>query len=135
MIILPTSDGHFQITDDDGHFMAGPYETNAEAWRAFDRIAGEPISPTEKKTDWIVGQILSSGPMPIVPKKRTKAQRKRDKKAGKAPRWVRDIAARKFDPHGERNYRDAKLGTFGAASEVRHIDAAEYLRERDGAAA
>lgn len=33
----------------------------------------------------------------------------------------------KFDPVAKRGYRDHKLGTFGAASEVRKIDPAQYL--------
>ncbi|MDP9811813.1 hypothetical protein J2W42_004681 [Rhizobium tibeticum] len=49
--------------------------------------------------------------------------------AGKATRWVRTIAAAKFDPVGERTYLDYKLGTFGAASDVKHIDPAAYLAE------
>ena len=55
-----------------------------------------------------------------------KATRKQKRAAAKAPRWVRDIAAAPFDPHGDRRHRDSKLGTFGAASEVRTIDPAEY---------
>ena len=55
-------------------------------------------------------------------KKATLKQMKRA--AGKAPRWVRDIAAIHYDPQGVRAYRAAKLGTFGAASEVRQIDPA-----------
>jgi hypothetical protein len=35
-----------------------PFKTMAEAWRWIDRHEGEPISPAEKKTDWIVGKIL-----------------------------------------------------------------------------
>lgn len=59
-----------------------------------------------------------------------KRQRKQAKAAAKAPRWLRDIAAAKFDPHGKRKFRDQKLGTFGAASEVRHIDPAAFMAER-----
>ncbi|TPK14141.1 hypothetical protein [Mesorhizobium sp. B2-5-11] len=56
-----------------------------------------------------------------------KRQTKRMKRnAAKAPRWLRDGAAAVFDPQGARAHRTAKLGTFGAASEVRHIDPAEY---------
>ena len=51
-----------------------------------------------------------------------KLGRKQRRAAAKAPRWVRDIAAAHFDPSGNRRHREAKLGTFGAASEVRHID-------------
>ena len=50
--------------------------------------------------------------------------------AGKAVGWVRSIAAVKFDPAGERAYRDHKLGTFGAASEVKRIDPVAYLAEK-----
>uniref|UniRef100_UPI000B11904B hypothetical protein n=1 Tax=Rhizobium bangladeshense TaxID=1138189 RepID=UPI000B11904B len=54
--------------------------------------------------------------------------------AAKAPGWVRSVAAAKFDPAGERAYRDHKLGTFGAASEVRRIDPATYLAEKAASA-
>jgi hypothetical protein len=30
----------------------------AEAWRWIDRHQGEPISPAEKKSDWIASKIL-----------------------------------------------------------------------------
>lgn len=53
-------------------------------------------------------------------------KRKMLKAAARAPRWVRDIAAANFDPHGERRHREGKLGTFGPASAVRHIDLREY---------
>ncbi|RWL14857.1 MAG: hypothetical protein EOR57_31420 [Mesorhizobium sp.] len=51
--------------------------------------------------------------------------------AAKAPRWLRDIAAANFDPQGIRRHREAKLGTFGAASEVRHIDPAEHRAPKE----
>jgi hypothetical protein len=57
---------------------------------------------------------------------RAKRKRKMLRAAAKAPRWVRDTAAAKFDPHGERRHRESKLGTFGAASDVRQIDPATY---------
>lgn len=44
-----------------GSILAGPFETQAEAWRWIDRHSGEPISPAEKKSDWIVGKILGGG--------------------------------------------------------------------------
>lgn len=57
-------------------------------------------------------------------KKHAKKHRKMLKAAAKAPRWVREIAATKFDRRGERQFREAKLGTFGAASAARHVDPA-----------
>lgn len=59
-----------------------------------------------------------------------KRKRKMLRAAAKAPRWVRDIAAADFDPHGARRYRESKLGTFGAASEVRHIAPTPAEQER-----
>jgi hypothetical protein len=56
----------------------------------------------------------------------SRKQRKIAKAAAKAPRWLRDGAAAIFDPLGYKQYRAAKLGTFGAASEVRKIDPREY---------
>lgn len=84
------------------------------------------------------------------PEKKSKKQRRREKRqaeqrhgkitpkqehqmkvnAEKAVGWVRTVAAAKFDPVAKRAYRDHKLGTFGAASEVRKIDPAQYLAEK-----
>lgn len=130
MKIIPTTDGQFQIADDGDHFVAGPFGTQAEAWRYHDRLISDPISPAEQRADYGAMKFLSSGPAPIIPmelkpaKKLTKKQRRLVKAAAKAPRWLRDIAAAKFDPHGKRKYRDSRLGTFGAASAVRKIDPA-----------
>ena len=38
--------------------LAGPFPTNAEAWRWIDRQSGSPISPSEKKTEWIASEML-----------------------------------------------------------------------------
>jgi hypothetical protein len=54
------------VRDDDGKWivvaagkvLAGPFDTSSAAWRWIDRCSGEPISPAEKKSDWIVSQIL-----------------------------------------------------------------------------
>lgn len=59
-----------------------------------------------------------------------KRQRKMKRAASKAPNWLRTGAAAHFDPHGDREHRNRKLGTFGAASEVRHIDPSEYEVKR-----
>lgn len=39
-----------------------------------------------------------------------------------SPDWMITGAAAIFDPHGERHYRDRRLGSFGSASPVRQID-------------
>lgn len=59
-----------------------------------------------------------------------KTTRKQRRAAAKAPVWLRTGAAAKFDPAGERRFRDQKLGSFGAASEVKRIDPATYEAER-----
>ncbi|WP_434723063.1 hypothetical protein [Mesorhizobium sp. RIZ17] len=114
----------------DAQTVAGPYPTNADAWRALDRLEGDPISPAEKRADWISNKILSSGQALIFPRQSRKEKRqakKMKRAAAKAPTWIRKAAAAKFDPHGDRSYRDLKLGTLGAASEVRRINLADYL--------
>lgn len=61
------------------------------------------------------------------------ATRKQKRAAAKAPRWLRTGAAAHFDPNADRQHREEKLGTFGAASEVRHIDPATVDPSRYGA--
>lgn len=121
--------GGFVVVDG-GETLAGPFPTNAEAWRALDRMEGEPISPAEKRADWISNKILSAGPVPIGPKQSRKEKRqakKMKRAAAKAPAWLRTGAAATFDPHGKRVFREWQLGTFGAASPVRKIDPADYV--------
>lgn len=36
-----------------GAVLAGPFATNAEAWRALDRLERQPISPQEKLVDFL----------------------------------------------------------------------------------
>ncbi len=38
--------------------LAGPFPTMSEGWRWIDRHAGEPLSPAEKKSDWVTSKIL-----------------------------------------------------------------------------
>lgn len=146
MTVVQASDGSGGwLVISHGETLAGPFPTNAEAWRAADRLEGSPISPSEKRADWISNKILSSGPAPTAPKrtrqhkraaKNRKMKNRKAKRmqinAAQAPTWVRTIAAAKFDPNGTRQYRDSQLGTFGAASPIRHIDPAEYLASLEG---
>lgn len=37
--------------------IAGPFKTNGEAWRWIDRQEGEPVSRSEKTTEWVFGQM------------------------------------------------------------------------------
>jgi hypothetical protein len=52
--------------------------------------------------------------------------------AGKAPSWIRRIAATKPKAAAWRNYRTRKLGKLGPASEVRHIDPQAWLDAQKG---
>ncbi|MBX4972153.1 hypothetical protein [Rhizobium lentis] len=131
-------DGQYEITDQRGKVVSGPYDTNAAAWAALDRIDHEtmPGKPRgNKKVLW--GK--AEKPAKRKSKKASKRQAARDEhrmkvNAAKAPGWVRSVAAAKFDPAGERSYRDHRLGTFGAASEVKRIDPAAYLAEKAASA-
>ncbi|MER9533019.1 hypothetical protein NKI89_24880 [Mesorhizobium sp. M0309] len=138
------ADGGFVVVQDNSpngrRTLAGPYPTSAQAWRAADRLEGEPISPAEKRADWISNKILSAGPAPRGrnsaeaggnPQKASRNAKRQAKKmkraAAKAPAWLRKGASAKFDPQGNRAHREWQLGTFGAASEVRRMDPADYL--------
>lgn len=134
--VTRNADGQYEVTDSGGRLVDGPFETNAAAWKALDRLDNHDANVPDKrrsKRSVIWGQ---------PEKGKSKKQVKREKKiaakqehrmkvnAAKAPGWVRTVAAVKFDPAGERKFRDYKLGTFGAASEVKRIDPATYLAEK-----
>ncbi len=128
-------DGQFQVTDESGHLVAGPFESNAQAWAALDNLAGEPRIPRKAKSKPAASPQKSrkgrkkrkQAPSAV---EQQKTERRLAQNAAKAPKWIRKAALGKFDPAGVRAYRDYKLGTFGAASEVRRIDPAEYLAEK-----
>ncbi|MCV9965473.1 hypothetical protein OIU34_26700 [Pararhizobium sp. BT-229] len=141
--ITRKDDFHFEITDQRGKVVDGPFDTTAAAWKALERLDNENGNrPPErakggKKVLW--GKPEKSKKTPRngrqKPEKMTaKEERKMKVNAAKAPGWIRSVAAVKFDPAGERAFRNHKLGKFGAASEVRRIDPAEYLAEKAAAA-
>jgi hypothetical protein len=41
--------------------MAGPFETNAQAWRWIDRQTGSPISRSEVVAEWLFEQQMDRG--------------------------------------------------------------------------
>lgn len=41
----------------EGNRVAGPFQTNGEAWRWIDRQQGEPLNPAQKRSDWIASKI------------------------------------------------------------------------------
>jgi hypothetical protein len=134
--VTRNDDGQFEITDQSGKLVDGPFETNAAAWKALDRLDNQGSNVPEKRRS--NKPVLWGQPQKGKSKKKLKREQKiaaqQDKQmkreAHKAVGWVRNIAAAKFDPEGNRKYRDYKLGTFGAASEVKSIDPATYLAEK-----
>ena len=140
--ITRNDDGQFEIVNSAGKLVEGPFETNAAAWKALDRIDNDANGPDKRRSN---KKVLWG-----KPEKKSKKQRRKEKRpaeqrhgkmtpaqehrmkvnAAKAVGWVRTVAAAKFDPVAKRAYRDHKLGTFGAASEVRKIDPTQYLAEK-----
>jgi len=51
MEVAQTSDGKWAVLDANGNVLA-ECETNAEAWRVYDRLASEPSTRREAATDW-----------------------------------------------------------------------------------
>lgn len=139
MLILNVTrnvDGQYEVTDQRGKLVDGPFETNAAAWRAIDRLDNEAATlkrRSNKRVVWGTPEAPARGKKARRKEKQlSEKQAERDEhrlkvNAAKAPGWVRGVASAKFDPVGQRAYRDHKLGTFGAASEVKRIDPAEYL--------
>ena len=135
--VTRNDEGQYQVSDAGGHLVDGPFETNAAAWKALERLDNDDANrpPARAKSS---KQVLWGKPEKGKSKKRLKREQKiaaRQEKqmkrdAHKAVGWVRDIASAKFDPQATRKFRDHRLGTFGAASEVKRIDPAAYLAEK-----
>ncbi|WP_276120359.1 hypothetical protein [Pararhizobium qamdonense] len=139
--ITRKDDFHFEITDQHGNMVEGPFDTNAAAWKALDRIdnVGSNRPPERVKPN---KKVLWGKPEKKKSKKARRQERQQRKltpaqeehrlkvNAGKAVGWIRSGAMGKFDPAAERSYRVHQLGTFGAASEVKHIDPTVYLAEK-----
>jgi hypothetical protein len=49
MTIEHADDGWWLV---EGERRQGPYGSNAEAWRALDRMEGQPLNRAESVTDW-----------------------------------------------------------------------------------
>jgi hypothetical protein len=126
----------FEIRDSSGKLVEGPFETNAAAWKALDRLDHQNADVPDKRRS--SKPVLWGQPEPGKSKKQLRREQKiaarQDKQmqrnARKAVGWVRNIASVKFDPLEARKFKDHKLGTFGPASAVKHIDPAEYLAEK-----
>lgn len=125
------SNGDHVVTDAIGNLVDGPFPTNAEAWAALERLSGEHRIPAKAKPRKPARKLLKGKAAKKLSAKQTR-QMKRD--AAKAPGWLRTGAAAKFDPNGNRQYRDHKLGTLGPASECRKVPIDEYLKAKGGAA-
>ncbi|MBK5566899.1 hypothetical protein [Ensifer sp. SSB1] len=127
-------DGQYEVVDQRGKLVEGPFDTNAAAWKALDRLDNDAHAPARpkgnKKVLWGKPQRPKSKKEKRKDKMTAKQEHRMKVNAAKAPGWVRAVAAKTFDPVGERAYRDYKLGTFGAASEVRKVDVATYLAEK-----
>ena len=134
--VTRNDDGQFEIVNAAGKLVEGPFETNAAAWKALDRIDNDDASRPDKRRS--SKKVLWGKPEHNRKKgKQHKKERLAAKKeaqikanAAKATGWIKKAAIGEFDPNGSRQYRDYKLGTFGAASEVRKIDPEQYLAEK-----
>lgn len=75
-------DGDDWIVIDDSGRVQGRFSTSAAAWRHVDRAESQPISPAEKRTDYVVGKIIRRVP----PSAARKPTVRSDRTAGRAPR-------------------------------------------------
>ncbi|MGR9188819.1 hypothetical protein [Rhizobium leguminosarum] len=130
--VTRNGEGEFEITDQFGKVVAGPFVSNAAAWKELDRLDNQDANVPDKRRS--NKPVLWGQPQKGKSKKQLKLAARQEKQmkrdAHKAVGWVRNIASVKFDPEGVRKFRDQRLGTFGAASEVKRIDPALYLAEK-----
>jgi hypothetical protein len=86
--------------------------------RSIGPITRTPGVPDKRRSN---KPVLWGQPQKGKSKKRLKREKKiearqekqMERDAHKAVGWVRSVAAAKFDPAGERKFRDHRLGTFG----------------------
>ncbi len=50
----------FVATTANKSILAGPFSTNAEAWRWIDRQTGQPVSRAEDKAEWVWNRMAES---------------------------------------------------------------------------
>lgn len=135
--ITKNADGKYQVSDESGHLVEGPFDTNGAAWAALDRLCNDDASRPDKQRS--NKKVLWGKPERA---RKTGKQREKERlaakkdaqikaNAAKATGWIKKVALGKFDPNAKRQYRDQKLGTFGPASVVKKIDPAEYLAQKN----
>ncbi|MBV2144423.1 hypothetical protein KUG47_13055 [Falsochrobactrum sp. TDYN1] len=52
MIVCKQPDGKYLVMNG-GNVVAGPFDTNSEAWRALDRLSGQSVSKAEDTSEWV----------------------------------------------------------------------------------
>lgn len=124
--ITRNDEGQFEVVDAAGKVIEGPFETNAKAWQALEQLDRESVTSAGAKggKKKRANKSKRSGKMTAKQEKRMRLA------AGKAAGWVRSVAATKFDPAETRAYKNRRLGSCGAASEVKRIDPETYLAEK-----
>ncbi|WGG58230.1 hypothetical protein [Brucella intermedia] len=57
MNVFKQPDGKYLVVSG-GNVLAGPFDTNAEAWRQLDRLTGQVVSKSEDTADWVWNKIV-----------------------------------------------------------------------------
>lgn len=57
MQVIQKEDNYWWINTGSGFF--GPFETNAAAWRWWERKEGDAVSPSEARQEWSIDQYLN----------------------------------------------------------------------------
>ena len=79
------ADGGWHVADGNGVAIAGPFKTNADAWRWIDRQSGEAVSRSESVSSWIMSRIGVDDRTGMVP--RLKRQSVRDRLRKRRRMW------------------------------------------------
>lgn len=51
LTVIESDEVHF-VADEDGNHLAGPFDSNSQAWRWIDHHEGDPISKSEATAQW-----------------------------------------------------------------------------------
>lgn len=112
------NDGQYEIVDQHGKIVEGPFDTNAAAWKALDRLDNDMLLDGRRSNE----KVLWGKPDPKKSKRGRRKEKKRQEQmtakqehrmkvnAAKAPGWVRSVARRSSIQPASANSAITSLG-------------------------
>jgi hypothetical protein len=108
------NDGQYEIVDQHGKIVEGPFDTNAAAWKALDRLDNDMLLDGRRSNE----KVLWGKPDP----KKSKRGRRKEKKRQE------QMTAKQEQPHEGQRGEGARLGAECRRGEVRSSRRAQIPR-------